>query len=342
LCWKAVKRGAIYIADELKRDASEDKPAPEVLRNAEHGIIELSQQVSAGQVKPLSVGLRLACDEIDQWHGVGQAGLTGLATGFADLDELTCGLRKSDLIILAARPSIGKTALALNIARHIALEQELPVLLVSLEQSERELAHRLLCCQGRVDGRHVRAGCLSREEQDRLVQAAEVLNHAKIFVDDQPYQDMLRICANARLLSQRKQIAAVILDYLQLIEPENRRVSRQEQVASTTRRLKALARELALPGVALSQLNRKPEDRADDRPRLSDLRESGAIEQDADTVMLLYEQGQDAVTGSVRTGLEVAKQRSGPTGEITLVFHKPLMRFENYAPEYPYPRGEKR
>jgi replicative DNA helicase len=129
---KAVKRGAIYIADELKRDANEAKPAPEVLRNAERGIVELAQQVTAGQVKPLSEGLRLACDEIDQWHGAGQAGVTGLATGFADLDELTCGLRKSELIILAARPSIGKTALALNIARHIALEQELPLFLVSL------------------------------------------------------------------------------------------------------------------------------------------------------------------------------------------------------------------
>jgi replicative DNA helicase len=131
----------------------------------------------------------------------------------------------------------------------------------------------------------------------------------------------------------------MFLDYLQLIEPENRRVSRHEQVASTTRRLKALARELALPVVALSQLNHKPDDRADDRPRLSDLRESGAIEQDADTVMLLYEQGQDEATSSVRTGLEIAKQRSGPTGEITLVFQKPFMRFGNYAPEYPYPRG---
>jgi replicative DNA helicase len=339
---KYLAREAMRLGGEVVQDASQGRPTQELLREANEQILKLAEEGTAGQVKPLSEGLRLACDEIDQWHASSQEGITGLATGFVDLDELTCGLRKSELIVLAARPSIGKTALALNMTRHIAVEQNLPLFFASLEQSQTELAHRLLCCQGRVDGRHVRAGCLNREEKVRLPEAREILDRAKVFVDDQASQDMLRICANARLLKQRHDIAAIFLDYLQLVSPENRRAPRQEQVAATTRRLKVLARELAIPVVALSQLNRKPEERADDRPMLSDLRESGAIEQDADTVLLLYHQGDDATTAAVRTGVIVAKQRSGPTGEITLVFSKSLMRFENYAAEYSYRKSRER
>jgi replicative DNA helicase len=232
---------------------------------------------------------------------------------------------------------VGKTAYALNLARHIAIEDNRPVFFVSLEQSRIELAERLLCCQARVDSHKLRRGHLSSEDMDKLIEAGGVLKNAKLFIDDTPGQGMLRIAANARRLRLRHGIKVVFLDYLQLIEPDNRRDSRQEQVAGLSRRLKHLARELQIPVVALAQLNRSPEDRQEHKPRLADLRESGAIEQDADTVMLLhrpemYEPGQHEGTVEVI----IAKQRNGPTGEITLTFLKQFMRFENAALEGPF------
>src|SRR5262249_41770487 len=236
-------------------------------------------------------------DRIDKRHTQDHWSISGLPTGFVDLDEKTAGLQNSELVIIAARPSVGKTAFALNLARHMAVEETAAVFFVSLEQSRIELAERLLCCQARVDSHKLRRGHLSSDDMDKLIEAGGILKSAKLFIDDTPGQGMLRIAANARRLKLRHGIKVVFVDYLQLIEPDNRRDSRQEQVAGLSRRLKHLARELQIPVVALAQVNRSSEDRQEHKPRLADLRESGAIEQDADTVMLLhrpemYEPGQ--------------------------------------------------
>jgi replicative DNA helicase len=332
---KAILRNLIHASNEILRDAHDHiMPAEELLDAAERKVLDIAQMGITGQTFTLEQAMSEAYNRIDLRQQQELGSTSGLATGYVDLDEKTAGLQNSELIIIAARPSVGKTAFALNLVRHIAVEEGRPVFFSSLEQSRIELAERLLCCEARVDGHKLRTGHQSSEEMQRLVGAGGVLRNAKVFIDDTPGQGMLRISANARRLKLRHGIKAVFVDYLQLIEPDNRRDSRQEQVAAISRRLKHLARELQLPVVALSQLNRSPEDRQGGKPRLADLRESGSIEQDADTVMLLhrpemYEPGQHEGTVEVI----IAKQRNGPIGEITLTYLKQFMRFENFAVE---------
>jgi replicative DNA helicase len=332
---KAIVRHLIHASTEILRDSYDQiMPADDLLETAERKVLDIAQMGITGQTFTLQEALREAYDRIDSRLERGQYSISGLATGFVDLDEKTAGLQNSELIIVAARPSVGKTAFALGLARHIGVEENLPVLFVSLEQSRIELAERLMCCQARVDTHKLRAGHLSSEDMQQLIEAGEILRKSKIFIDDTPSQGMLRIAANARRLKLRHGIKAVFVDYLQLIEPDNRRDNRQEQVAGISRRLKHLARELHIPVVALAQLNRSLEDRQEHKPRLADLRESGAIEQDADTVMLLYrsdESGEPTRTIEVN----IAKQRNGPTGDVTLAFEKKFMRFENFAPTSP-------
>ena len=335
---KAVVRHLIHSSTEILRDAYDQAmPADELLEGAERKILDIAEQGITSQTFTLAQALTEAWDRIDTRQQPDQTAISGLPTGFLDLDEKTAGLQNSELIIIAARPSCGKTALAINIARHVAVEDEKPVFIASLEQSRIELAERFLCCQARVDSHKLRKGHLSAEDIQKLIEAGGILRNAKLFIDDTPGLGMLRIAANARRLKLRHHIKMVVIDYLQLIEPDNRRDSRQEQVSHISRRLKFLARELAIPVVALAQVNRSAEDRQDHKPRLADLRESGSIEQDADTVMILhrpemYEPGQHE--GIVE--LNVAKQRNGPTGEITLTFIKQFMRFENFAVEAPF------
>jgi replicative DNA helicase len=214
------------------------------------------------------------------------------------------------------------------------VDEGLPALFVSLEQSRVEIAERLLCCQARINSHKLRKGHIDSDEFSQLLTGSDTLGQAKLFIDDTPCQNMLRIAANARRLKLRHDVKIVVIDYLQLIDPDNKRDSRQEQVATISRRLKFLARELKIPVVALAQVNRSSEDRQDHRPRLSDLRESGAIEQDADTVLLLHrpeyhEPGQHEGVVEIIVG----KQRNGPTGEVTLMYIKEYMRFENFAVE---------
>jgi replicative DNA helicase len=334
---KGMVRALIHASNEILRDAYDQaQPAEELLGSAEHKIFEIASKGVTGQTYTMSQVLKDAYDRIDKRALGGDTG-SGLLTGFGDLDEKTAGLHNQELIILAARPSVGKTAMALNIVRHIAVEERQPVLFVSLEMSRVELAERLLCCQAKVDSHKLRRNLLSGDDMGKLIEAGGVLRQSKLFIDDSPAQGMLRISANARRLRLRENIRLVVIDYLQLIEPENRRDPRQEQVAQSSRRLKFLAKELDIPVMALAQVNRASEDRQDHRPRLADLRESGSIEQDADTVMMLhrpemYEPGQHE--GTVE--LIIAKQRNGPTGEITLTFLKPFMRFENFAAGIPF------
>jgi replicative DNA helicase len=330
---KAIIRHLIHSSNEILRDAYDQAmPADELLESAERKVLDIAEMGITGQTFTLAQALTEAYDRIDTRQQNDQTSISGLPTGFIDLDEKTAGLQNSELIIMAARPSHGKTALAMNVARHVAVEDNQPVFVVSLEQSRIELAERLLCCQARVDSHKLRKGHLSSEDMQKLIEAGGILRNAPLFIDDTPGQGMLRIAANARRLKLREKIKLVVIDYLQLIEPDNRRDSRQEQVAHISRRLKFLARELQIPVMALAQVNRSSEDRTEHKPRLADLRESGAIEQDADTVMLLhrpemYEPGQHE--GILE--IHIAKQRNGPTGDVSLTFLKQFMRFENFV-----------
>ena len=333
---KAIVRNLIHACNELQRDAYDQvMPAQELLDSAERRILEVAELGVTGSTTTLQQALNEAYDRIDARKGKDYQAVSGVPTGFIDLDNLTAGFQNSELIIIAARPSVGKTAFALNIIRHVAVEENIPAFFVSLEQARIELAERLLCCQARVDSHRLRKGQLSSEDMDRLISGGETLRQAQIFIDDSPGQSMLRIAANARRLKLRHDIRLVVIDYLQLIDPDNRRDSRQEQVSTISRRLKFLARELKVPVIALAQVNRSSEDRQDHRPRLSDLRESGAIEQDADTVLMLHrpeyhEPGQQE--GLVE--VIVAKQRNGPTGAENLMYIKQYMRFENFAVDH--------
>jgi replicative DNA helicase len=330
-------RGLIHAGTEILRDAYEQSQSgDELVADAERKILEVAQKGTTSTLYRLEEVIIQTYDRIDA-RATGDRAATGLMTHFTDLDEITAGLQNSELIIVAARPSVGKTAMALNLVRNICVEEKAPVFFVSLEQSRYELAERLLCSQARVDSHRLRKGTLGAEDMERLIEAGGVLRNAKLFIDDAPGQNMLRIAANSRRLKLRQGLKLVVIDYLQLIEPENRRDPRQEQVAQISRRLKGLAKELEIPVVALAQVNRASEDRQDHRPRLADLRESGSIEQDADTVMLLhrpdrYEPGQHEGVIEVI----VAKQRNGPTGEVTLAYLKQFMRYEDYAAGTPF------
>jgi len=330
---KAITRNLIHASTEILKDAyDQSEPAEQLLDAAERKILEIGQLGVTGEAVDLHKVLDEAYRRIDARAQRLHNSVSGLPTGFVDLDEKTAGLQNNELVVLASRPSVGKTAFSLNLVRYITVEEHYPVFFVSLEQSRIELAERLLCCQARVDSHRLRKGQLSSEDMDKLIEAGDVLRQAKLFIDDQPTQSLMRIAANSRRLQRRENIRLVVIDYMQLIEPENRRDPRQEQVAQISRRLKALARELKIPVLALAQVNRASEERQDHRPRLADLRESGSIEADADTVLMLHRPGKyDGSQEDNVIEVLVAKQRNGPTGEITLTFLKQFMRFENFA-----------
>lgn len=339
---KGMIRSLIHANTEILRDAYDQAmPAEDLLEAAERRILEIAELGSAGDAVELKTAMREAFDRIDARTDRNNVSQSGVPSGYLDLDEKTAGFQSSELIIIAARPSVGKTSLALNILRNVVVDHELPAFFVSLEQSRVELAERLLCCHARVDSHKLRKGHLGADDFSKISEAGDILSRAKLFIDDTPGQGMLRIAANARRLKSKHDIKLIAIDYLQLIEPDSKRDSRQEQVAAISRRLKFLARELHIPVIALAQLNRSTEDRQDHKPRLSDLRESGSIEQDADTVMLLhrpdyYEPGQQEGVVEVIIG----KQRNGPTGEVTLTYIKQFMRFENFAVEAPFSYGD--
>lgn len=314
-------------------------PAEQTLEDAERQIFAVAEQGLVGEVVPLSSAIHDAAHQLDERCLSPRPDLSGLPTGFAELDGLTAGLQPSELILVAARPSVGKTAWGLSLLRHVAVEEGQAAFVASLEQSRVELAERLLASQAWVDSHAMRTGNLSPADADRLAEARDVLCRARVFIDDSPRQGMLRIAANARRLKRRHGIALVLVDYLQLIEPEDRRVPRYEQVGQISRRLKQLAREVKVPVVALCQLNRSIEERSNSTPRLADLRESGSLEMDADTVLLLHRA--QAVPGPVQPIAAIlAKQRNGPIGNFPLDYHKPYVRFQDSAlPDSAFPRG---
>lgn len=294
---KAVVRNLIHVNTELLRDAYDGvMSADELLGSAERKVLEIAEKGTTGEVASLEKTLQVALTRIDERMGREHRDVSGIPTGFVDLDNITAGLQNNELVIIAARPSVGKTAFALNLVRHVIVEEKLPVFFVSLEQSRIEIAERLLCCQAKVDGQKLRKGHLSSEDMDKILRANDALTgnardgKVKLFIDDTPSQGMLRIAANARRLKLRHGIRLIVIDYLQLIDPESRRDPRQEQVAQISRRLKFLARELQLPVIALAQVNRGSEDRQDHKPRLSDLRESGCLT--GDTLIPLADTGE--------------------------------------------------
>lgn len=336
---RATVRSIIHTSTEILDEAYEEgQEADELMHQAVGRFMGLADLGIKSGVIPLQDALHEAYDRIDARNSGDHSSISGLGTGYPDLDEITAGFQKSEMIIIAARPSVGKTAFSLNLIRNIITREKKTVLFCSLEQSRIEIAERLMCSHGRVDSQRLRKGRLNSEELDRLVVAGgELINTGQLHIDDSPSQSMLRIAASARRLKLRQGLDLVVIDYLQLIDPENRRDPRQEQVAQISRRLKALARELAIPVIALAQVNRASEDRQDHRPRLADLRESGSIEQDADTVLLLHRP--DRFEPGMNEGyveVIVGKQRNGPTGQVALSYVKQHMRFESTTVGTPF------
>ena len=289
---KALLRNLIRAGNEILGDAYKQvMPADEMVAAAERAILEVAQKGVTGSLHTLDEAIAETYDRIDKRTSGSELAFSGLSTGFADLNEITAGLQRSELIIIAARPSVGKTAFSLSLTRNIIVEEKQPVFFVSLEQSRLELAERMLCAQARVDSHRLRKGTLTGEDMEKLIDAGGILRAAgKLIIDDTPSQGMLRIAANARRLKRQHDIKLIVIDYLQLIEPDNRRDPRQEQVAQISRRLKFLARELEIPVIALAQVNRSSEDRQDHRPRLSDLRESGCLT--GDTLITMAKSGE--------------------------------------------------
>jgi len=324
---KAVVRRLMHAATEVLRDAYDAAARPEeLLAAAEQKILSVAQAGALGQTYTLDATLPVILARIDARQRCA-SGVSGLPTGFSSLDELTAGWQPSELIVLGARPSVGKTSLALEFLGRV-WSQPHAVFLASIEQSRLELTERLLARQARVNGQDVRRGLLSNQQMDQLFQGSQALYGLPFHIDDAHAQTVSRIGALARRLHRKHALALVCVDYLQLVTPENPKEPRRDQVGMVARRLKALARELDVPVLALAQLNRESENRVDRKPRLSDLRESGEIEQHADLVMLLHRDDDrpDLLE------LLVRKNRNGPTGEVTLTFHRETFRFEDLAP----------
>ncbi len=339
---KATLRALIHASTEILRDAYEPTIEPrEMVSRAEEQIFAVHDQRSTDQVINIHDLLVEAFDRIDARleHGEG----VGVPTGFQDLDNLTGGLHDSEFVVLAARPSMGKTALATNITEYVAIEANVPTLFVSLEMARLELAQRMLCSQGRIDANKFRSGFISGDDRKKLVQASAKMSKAPMFIDDTPTRTCTEIAACARRLKRKAKLGLVVIDYLQLIQPDDPRDPRQEQVAKMARRLKGLARELKIPVLCLAQLNRQTEQgKEGHRPRLSHLRESGAIEQDADVVMFIHreeyyvtreEATEKGIAG--QADVIVAKQRNGPTGDVKLAWFDKHTRFENLS-QKPY------
>ncbi len=336
---KSTLRALITASTEILRQAYDQRQdSRQLVSAAEQSIFSIVDQRAASSVNSIRDILHIAMDRLDA-RMRGEQTQDAVDTGFTDLDRLMGGLHNSELVILAARPSMGKTAFAMNIAEYVAVELRRPVLFVSLEMSSVELADRLLCSAAQVDGHRLRNGTLANTDKLRLVEKAGEISLAPLFVDDSPSRTVSEIAAAARRIKRRESgLALIAIDYLQLIEPDNPDDSRQEQVARIARRLKGLAREMKVPVLCLAQLNRQAEDTRDHRPRLSHLRESGAIEQDADVVMFVhreeyYLRGEEQKEHEGTAEIIISKQRNGPVGEVELRWEKKFTRFQNLAPE---------
>ncbi len=338
---KSVLRQLIQVSTQIVHDAfSGQSTAAELLDQAESRIFHVSQQRKPDGFTRIKELLWPTMERIEALQRGGKT-ITGVASGFNDLDDLTSGFQPADLVIVAARPSMGKTALCLNIAQHAAIEDHVPIAFFSLEMSKESLVQRMLTSEARVDSQRLRRGLLRDDEFPMLARAAGILSSAPIWIDDTPGITLLEMRSKARRLKADSGVGMLIVDYLQLMQGPSNAENRQQEVSQISRGLKALAKELKVPVIALSQLSRAPEQRTGDhkKPQLSDLRESGAIEQDADLIMFLFRQEMydgpvdgDGNSLEGKAELIVGKQRNGPTGTVNLHFHKQYTRFASWSP----------
>jgi len=333
---KSVLRQLIDAGTEITGDGfqPEGRSSQEILENAEQKVFRIAESGARGRKG--FVAMRAAVKEAFQilhQRYESKGSVTGLATGFADLDDLTAGLQPSDLIIVAARPSMGKTALAVNMAEHAALKTRKAVAIFSMEMSASQLAFRLISSLGRINQQHLRTGDIQEEEWPRVTSAITLLSDAKIFIDDTPALSPGELRARARRLKREHDLGLIVIDYLQLMAVPGNKENRATEISEISRGLKALAKELNIPVIALSQLNRSLEQRTDKRPVMADLRESGAIEQDADVIIFIYRDeyyNQDSADKG-QAEIIIGKQRNGPTGTIKLTFLGQYTKFENYS-----------
>ena len=327
---KAIKRNLIEVAATIQKQSFEESTDTEQLLDAsERAIFDITQKKFNTASTRLNEILKETFSRIENLHDR-QSRLTGLSSGYYDLDDKTCGLQPSELIIFAARPSMGKTSLVLNIVEHVGVVEKKPVVIFSLEMSAQQVAQNMLCSHARIDAHKLRMGFLDDKQWSDLSYGLGSLSEAPIFIDDTPGLTVLEVRAKARRLKAQYDIQLVAVDYLQLME-SSRGENRQQEISIISRGLKSLARELKIPVIAVSQLNRSAESREGHRPRMSDLRESGAIEQDADVIVLLHRDNYYDPDKDNTAELNIAKQRNGPTGVIKLTFLSHFMRFESLA-----------
>lgn len=330
---KAILRRLIKVATEIASTGySESEEITQIIGNAEKKIIEISQKRINDGFVPIKDILMETMDRIEHLHNK-KGGITGIPSGFSDLDKMTSGFQKSDLIIIAARPSVGKTAFALNVAQNVAARAKETVAIFSLEMSAQQLVQRMIAAEGNIDGHKLRTGLLEENDWQKLTMAMSTLSEAPIYIDDTPGINVYDIRARARRLKAEKGLGLILIDYLQLIHGRGKSDNRQQEISEISRQLKGIARELEVPVVALSQLSRAVEQRQDKHPMLSDIRESGSIEQDADIVAFLYRDDYYNQESEKQNIIEIilAKQRNGPVGKVELVFLKNFNKFVNYA-----------
>ncbi|NLY74124.1 MAG: replicative DNA helicase [Firmicutes bacterium] len=330
---KSLLRSIISVATNIVKMGYEGAEEVDViLDRAEKEIFEISQKRNTKGFVSLRSILVETFERIEKLYE-SKGGVTGLPTGYPDLDRITAGFQPSDLIILAARPSMGKTTFALNLASYAAVELKIPAIIFSLEMSKEQLALKLLCSEAGVDNQRIRTGALRDDDWPRLSHALGRLSDATLFIDDSPGISAIEIRAKARRIKAEHGLGLVIIDYLQLMQSRSRSENRQQEVSEISRSLKALARELDVPVVALSQLSRAVEQRADKRPGLADLRESGSLEQDADIVAFLYREDyyNPETDRKNITELIIAKQRNGPVGSVDFYFQKEFSKFQSLA-----------
>ncbi len=326
---KSVQRNLLIAAREISDSVARgDSRSRELLDEAEAKIFHIAEVGAQTSVTPFKDVLKSAFEMIDR----GREGMvSGLGTGFADLDEYTSGLQSGELIIVAGRPSMGKTSFALNIVQHVGVQLGLPVVIFSLEMSKEQLARNMLCSHLKLDSQRLRRGRLTSEEREQLPIHVGALMEAPIFIDDSAALNTFEIRAKVRRLKRSKGLRLAVIDYLQLMQGSEHIDSREQQIAAISRSLKGLAREMQIPVIAVAQLNRQAEQRDDHRPRMADLRESGSLEQDADVVLLLHRPAYytDSQSEDTTAELIIAKQRNGPTGKVNLAFLRQFLRFES-------------
>jgi replicative DNA helicase len=335
---RSMLRSLINAGNEISGSAfaTDGRSAAELVDEAERLVFEIADKGSRGRIgfRSLKQILPDTVDRIDLLHQSG-GDITGIATGYHEFDKLTAGLQPGELIIIAGRPSMGKTTLAINIAENAAIGHKVPTAIFSMEMPSQQLAFRMISSLGRVDQAHLRTGRFPDEDWSRINTAVQLMSDAPIFIDDSPALSPTEIRARSRRLKREHGLGLIVLDYLQLMQVHGNTENRATEISEISRSLKALAKELELPIIALSQLNRSVEQRTDKRPVMSDLRESGAIEQDADLIVFIYREevyNQDTPRKGI-ADIAIAKQRNGPIGDFPLTFIGRFTKFENWVPE---------